>query len=459
MTSIRTSLLIRGGTVVNDSGARRADVRVGGDRITRVRLNLRPGASEQVIDAGGLWLLPGGIDPHAHLSCPRSDPSEEIWVDDFESGTRAALAGGITSVGSIAFPLPGETPLMTLERERAAARGTALTDVFFHPVLQEPTPAAIDSIDTLRDAGCRSLKIFMSSRDFDPGIERFAAAIRRAGQNGLVVMLHCEDFGVISAARDRLAAEHLTGLAHYAGSRPVEAEAAAVHRAIALAHAAETEIYIVHLSSRHALDACIDARHRGQTVHIETRPIYLHFTDDRYRTPDGPLFVGQPPLRTQADIDYLWKHLERGTIDVIASDHAPWTREQKMNPALTIFDLRPGMENLQTMLPVLFSEGVVQGRISPSRFVRVTSSNAARIFGLYPRKGTIREGSDADIALWDPEGCFTIRNEDLFSRAGHSVFAGFEGKGCPVCVIRHGYPMWFRSQRGFREKSPRTSSP
>ncbi len=177
MTFVRTSWLIWGGTVVNDSGARRADVRVEGDRITRVRLNLRPGASEQVIDAGGLWLLPGGIDPHAHLSCPRSDPSEEIWVDDFESGTRAALAGGITSVGSIAFPLPGETPLMTLERERAESCWIS------------SCPHAISTLES-------------------KGLPQQSGA----GRNGLVVMLHCVptpiNFGPHRRVADKLKSAH-----------------------------------------------------------------------------------------------------------------------------------------------------------------------------------------------------------------------------------------------------------
>lgn len=433
------STLIRNGWVVTDRDERSADILIQDGKIRSVAERIEPSPNCSVYDADGLWVLPGGIDPHVHLSCPRSDPAEEVWVDDFVSGSKAALAGGITSVGCIAFPLQGETPAQTLHRERLSAATTTLADLFFHPVLMDPSPEAIRAVAELPALGCHSLKIFMSSPSFEPNVDQFEQAIQCAARAGITVMLHCEDYAVITTARATLAAEGHRDLSHYAASRPVESETAAVRQAISLGRVTGASIYIVHLSSREALELCIEAQKRHQTVYVETRPIYLHFSDSCYTRPDGPLFVGQPPLRSQSDIQFLWEHMPTQSIHTIASDHAPWTRQQKMNPELDIFNLRPGMENLQTMLPVLFSEGVVKGRISPSRFVELTSTSAAKIFGLYPRKGTIEPGSDADLVLWDPGQTYTISDHSLFSNAGFSVFNGYTGKGRVIRVFRRGH--------------------
>jgi dihydropyrimidinase len=197
-------------------------------------------------------------------------------------------------------------------------------------------------------------------------------------------------------------------------------------------------MHVVHLSSARALDACRDARRRGAPLYVETRPLYLHLTSERMQGPDAPLYVGQPPLRTRQDVDALWSGLADGSIDVLATDHAPWTREQKLDPALTITRLRPGVSDLKTMLPMYFSEGVHKRRLSLERFVATTSTNAARIFGLYPKKGVLQAGSDADVVIWDPARRDTVRAADDPSKADYSVYEGWDVTGWPRTVIRRG---------------------
>ncbi|MFH1572915.1 MAG: amidohydrolase family protein, partial [Acidobacteriota bacterium] len=280
--------------------------------------------------------------------------------------------------------------------------------------------------------------IFMTSPTFADREGEYASVIRAAGQAGLLTFLHCEDGVVLAEAVQKLTAAGHTSLRYYSESRPVDAELRAVERAVALCEKTGAPIYIVHLSSGKALAACRAARDRGLPVSVETRPLYLYFTRERYLQADGPLYVGQPPLREQSDVEALWQGMAGGWVDVLGSDHAPWTREQKMDAGLNIAKLRPGVADLQTMLPVLYSEGVSKGRISLQRFVALIASRAARLLGLYPRKGAIAVGSDADLALWDLGAVRKLTADVLHSRAGFSLHEGWEIRGWPVMTIRRG---------------------
>jgi dihydropyrimidinase len=422
------ALLVRGGRVVTAEGQRDADVRILDEKVTEVGPGLEAGGAD-VIDAKGLLVLPGGIDPHTHLSPP--------WADDFESGSRAALAGGITTVGCMTAPKDGESLLDAVEREEARARRETLADVFLHPIAGKPADETKRDLTRLAETGRTSFKIFMVSASFDEHEAAYVDLIRHAGSLGMLTVLHCEDAKLLAEAVRRLKAEGKTSLRNFPESRPVEAESRAVERAASIAEATGAPIYIVHLSSKAALDVSASARKRGIRVAVETRPLYLHFTDDRFAGPEGPLFIGQPPLRKPADVDALWKGLDDGTIDTVATDHAPWTREQKLDPSLDIEKLRPGVANLQCMLPVLFSEGA-RRHLPLERFVAVTSTNAARLFGLFPAKGTIAPDSDADLVLWDPAETREIERGSLLSKAGFSLFEGFRVTGWPRVTIRRG---------------------
>jgi dihydropyrimidinase len=250
--------------------------------------------------------------------------------------------------------------------------------------------------------------------------------------------VHCEDGALLWFTAKRLLAAGRGSLSNWAASRPVAAERAAVERAVAISEATEAPIYIVHLSSEAALEAARTARARGLPVFVETRPLYLYLTSSVLAKPDGGRFIGAPPLREAADVAALWAGLADGSIDTLGSDHAPWELSHKIDPSLDVTTARQGVADLETMLPMLFSEGVRTGRISLERFVALTAANPARLFGLYPRKGTIAVGSDADLLILDPQVRRTIDGRSMRSRAGYSAYDGHEVYGWPRFTVRRG---------------------
>ena len=428
-------LVIRGGTIVTVGGEARADLGIVEGRVAQIGGELT-GARE--LDATGKLLLPGGIDAHVHLSVPPGPREDPQWVDDFTSGSAAALAGGITTLGNMTFLAPGETPLAGLAREATVARQQTICDLFLHPVLGTITPDVLEEIPALLDAGCNTIKYFTVAASFDAQIAGYVEATRRAGAERLLTLIHCEDSALLTDAAATLAAAGRTGLRYYAESRPPISEVVATQRAVAIAEATGAPVYIVHLSCARALAVCAEAQARGVPVYVETRPFYLHLTRERLLEPDGAKYIGQPPLREAADVDALWAGLRAGTVHTVCTDHAPWSLAAKLDPALTITRLRPGAENLQTMLPMLYSEGVRRGRISRGRLVEVLSTNVAKLMGLYPRKGTIAVGSDADLVIFDPELTRTIDAAMLKSNADYSVYEGWEVTGWPLVTIRRG---------------------
>jgi dihydropyrimidinase len=437
MSDLPLDLVIRGGTVVTVEGRREADVGVRGAQVAKIDEvgGAMQGARE--IDARGMLVLPGGVDPHVHLHVEKVDDEPE-WVDDFESGSRAALAGGITTLGNMSYVCPWETIRERVQAEAALVATQAIADIFFHTVILTPTPQIVAEVGPIVEAGQSSMKIFMCLPTFEAFAREFAAVMKATGDAGGMTLIHCEDLPTIECCTTVLTQQARTALAHYAASRPAACEDVATERAIAMCRATGAPTYVVHLSSARALAACAAARAEGLPVFVETRPLYLYLTEDRYQGADGPLYVAQPPLRGGADVEALWRGLADGSIDTVASDHAPWTRELKMDPALSISHARPGVAELDTMLPLLYTEGVASGRISLERFVALTSTNAARLFGLYPRKGTIAVGSDADIAVWETRERRTVRGADLLSRAGHTIYEGRELTGWPRTVLRRG---------------------
>lgn len=448
-------LVIRGGTVVTAEGRFQADIGVNGSTIARVGSpgqgqpatdgnqaaqgsNDGPMHGRREIDAHEMLVLPGGVDPHVHLTCSDASPEDPGWVDDFETGSAAALAGGITTVGNMSYVLPWETISERLGRESEQAQHQAIADVMLHPVVLSPHQAVVSELAPTAARGVTSLKFFMCFPSFDSFGGQFQMAMRIAGQAGSITMIHCEDLATIECCTAILSAESKRSIAHFPDSRPVVAELVATQRAIAMCEATGAPTYIVHLSSARALEACAAARARGLPLYVETRPLYLHLTREHYGHDDGPLFVAQPPLRMSQDTEALWAGLASGSIDTVGSDHAPWTRALKMDPNLDLFRLRPGVADLETMLPMLFSEGVLKGRITAERFVAVTATNAAKLFGLYPRKGAVAVGSDADLAIWETRRPRTVRGAEMFSRAGHTVYEGREVQAWPHTTIRRG---------------------
>jgi dihydropyrimidinase len=428
-------LVITGGTVVGAGGPAVTDVGVEDGRV--VQLGGRMDAPER-IDATGRFVLPGGVDAHVHLTPPGSGPRAWHWVDDFTTGTRAALAGGVTTVGNMSFPHGDQQMADGLARDLADAEAHSLTDFFLHPVLMSPDEAGVEQVGELAGAGHPSVKIFLSFRRFDRHLDGFLAAMKRAAEAGSVVLLHCEDATVMDCCAALLRTEGRTAPRFYPEARPVEAERVATERAVAYCATTGAATYVVHLSSAAALDACRQGRARGLPLYVETRPIYLHLTEERFAEPDGAKYAGAPPLRTDADREVLWAGLSDGSVSTVCTDHAPWTLAQKLDPELDVSTLRQGMAELETMLPVLWDRGVATGRISPTRFVELTSTNAARLFGLYPAKGTIAPGSDADIVVWDPDETRVVDGAAMHSAAGYSPYDGWTVRGWPAVTISRG---------------------
>ena len=432
-------LVVRGGTIVTPGRREIADVGVRDGRIAQIGGAM---SGQEELGAHGLLVIPGGIDAHVHLVCAAlreaAGPQEPVWADDFWTGSLAAFAGGVTTVGNMTFALPGESMTTAIAREMAGAGAEAAVDWFLHPVLAGLGDGTAAEIASLAGDGHASIKVFLSDPDHAAGTPGLAEAIVAAGRAGSLTLVHCEDAGMLARAGRELIGSGHGAVRHFPDARPVSAEVEAVGQAISLARQTGAPVYIVHLSSAAALDRARQARAAGLPVYVETRPLYLHLTRERFDEPDAAKYVGAPPLRSSSDRDALWRGLAAGEIDTVCSDHAPWTLAAKLDPALDVVTARQGVADLETLMPMLFSEGVVAGRISLDKFVELTSANAARLFGLHPRKGAIAVGSDADLALWDPRKRTTIDGARMRSRAGYSVYDGWTVQGWPRIVIRRG---------------------
>lgn len=428
-------LVITGGTVATAGGAIVTDIGVTDGRIVQLGGQM---SAANTIDADGLYVLPGGVDPHVHLSPPVTGPGEHSWTDDFEIGSRAALAGGVTTLGNMSFARQGEQMIEGLTRDLADADANSIADYFQHPVLLTPDEEGIEQIATLNAMGHPSIKIFLSFRRFDRNVDGFLTAMRKAAEVGSVMLIHCEDAAAMGCCGQMLDEAGRTAHRHYPESRPVEAERIATERAVGYCEITGAPSYIVHLSSQAALQACRNARARDLPLYVETRPIYLHLEKSRFDEPDGAKYAGAPPLRDDSDRDALWAGIADGTVSTVATDHAPWTLEQKTDPSLTAANLRQGMAELETIMPMLWSLGVAPGRMSLNRFVEVTSTNPAKLFGMYPQKGCIAPGSDADLVVWDPNETRTIDGSTMHSAAGYSPYDGWDVTGWPRLTLSRG---------------------
>ncbi|NNF25660.1 MAG: amidohydrolase family protein [Gemmatimonadetes bacterium] len=452
------ALLIRGGRVVNADGGREADVLIRGERIVEIGAGLNAVEGARVVDAEGLLVMPGGIDPHAHL--------QGGFVDDLTTGTRAALAGGITTVGTFAYAGEDETPLDALDRWLTEVPKNAVGDGFFHAAAWPPTPSLAEMMPDLAVRGQPSHKVFMTRGDFGAHRADLIGVLEAARDAGVVTLMHCEDSAILASTARRLRREGRTSLAHFAESRPELAEVAATQEAVALCAHTRAPMHLVHLSSGRALQAARDPFWGPLPLTIETRPLYLYFSEEWLKGPEGPLYIGQPPLRPPADVEAMWQGLQDSRIDMLATDHAPWTRAQKLDPELDIDRLRPGVSDLRFVRAVLFSEGVQRGRLSLERFVEVTSTAAARAFGLYPDRGVIREGSFGDIMILDPEMQHSVRASDDPSNSDYTPFEGWTLKGWPVMTIRRGEVVYENGEVTGRPgsgrpalRSPRSAAP
>ncbi|MEP6693905.1 MAG: amidohydrolase family protein [Chloroflexota bacterium] len=408
-------------------GSTRADVGVEDGRI--VAIGDLPRAARE-IDATGKLVLPGCVDLHTHLaSTPTFTP-----LDDFAHGTRAAIAGGVTTVCSMVCQ--EGTLRAGIERGLRDA-AASLADFAFHIVVTDPSDAATSELPSLARDGHAGLKVFMVAPRFDERITDYVRLLRSAAAAGMLVAIHAEDHQTVARATAELHAAGHDGVRHFPESRPVEAEVVALRSAAELASKTGASMYFVHLSSRGALAALAEAKARGLPVFGETRPLYLYLTRERFERPDAALWVGQPPLREQDDVDAMWEALGSGLVDTVGTDHYPHHRDAKLAPGLAFDRVPPGVANLETLLPMLYSEGVRKGRLRVERMVDVLATSPARIAGLRG-KGEIAVGADADIVIFDPERTRTIRASEMHSACDYDPYEGWEVTGWPTHTLLRG---------------------
>lgn len=434
--------IIRGGTVVTAGDTFVSDVGIRDGRIAALAARLE-GASE-IIEAKGLYVMPGGIDSHVHLDQPSGDGI--VMADDFASGTRSAAIGGNTTILAFCMQQKGQSLREALKDYHARAEGKCHVDTSFHLVITDPTPEVLgQELPALVEDGYTSLKVFMTYEGLRLRDDEILATLDTARRTGALVMVHCENEDAIRYLIGRHEQEGKLAPRYHASTRPVAAEREATHRALSLAEIVDVPIVIVHVSNREAMEEIRRARQRGQKVAGETCPQYLMLTaeDLDQEALEGAKYVCSPPPRDKASQDACWEGLEQNVFDLFSSDHCPFRfddPEGKLNEkGKRHFRWIPnGIPGVGSRLPILFSEGVMKGRIDLNQFVRLTSTNHAKLYGLYPRKGTIAIGSDADITLWDPERECVLTNDMLQHGADYTPYEGTVLKGWPVRTILRG---------------------
>jgi dihydropyrimidinase len=435
------SALIRNGTVLTDAGRSTTDVLVEDGTVTRIASGLPPRA-DTVIDASGLFLIPGGVDAHTHLDMPAGDISS---TDDFETGTIAAACGGTTTIIDFATPEPGGSLLAALDAWHAKAAGRAVIDYGFHMVLRDFGGQTAAEVGRLaRHDGVTSFKMFMAYPGRlmadDGAIFR---AMRGTRSLGSLVMVHAENGGVIEALVAEALRRGESAPRYHAPTRPPRAEAEATARAVALAEMAGAPVFIVHVSCAEALEAVRQGRRRGVALAAETCPQYLCLSGDEYERGgfEAAKFVMSPPLRPAADQAALWDGLARRDLDTVGTDHCPFgfsDPPHKQRGRDDFSQIPNGAPGIETRLTLLWDAGVRTGRITPERFVEITAAAPARVFGLWPRKGTIAVGSDADVVIWNPEKRTTLSAATQHMRVDYSLYEGRAVTGAPDTVLSRG---------------------
>ena len=432
--------LIKNGTLVTALDEVRADVYCADGIITAIGPDLdgRRQAGDEVIDASGQLVFPGGIDPHTHFELPFMGT---VSADDFESGTASAMAGGTTTCIDFVIPAIGGSLVDALGgwHEKAAK---SVGDYAFHMALTDPSERVLAEIPTIvRDHGISSFKAFMAYKGAigvdDEALIAFMQTVTAAG--GLL-WLHAENGDAIVERQKRFIAEGKTGPEWHEPSRPAILEGEAVSRALTLARLYEAPIGIVHMSSRDAYQAYAEARVRGQEAYAETCPQSLVLDDSVYRKPDfeAATFVMSPPIRPAGHSEWLWNGLENGLIHTVGTDHCPFRMEQKRMGVNAFTQIPNGGPGVEHRLELLWHHGVGGGHFDAQRFVALTSTNVAKMYGMYPRKGAIRVGSDADLVVFDPTKSRTISAGSHHSRCDRSLYEGFEVTGAVTSVVANG---------------------
>jgi dihydropyrimidinase len=429
--------LIRGGTVVNAGGQARADVALLAGRVAALGTDLPPGEARQVIDAGGLLVLPGLVDPHVHFNTPFMGTATR---HGFDTGSVAAACGGVTTLIDFAFQERGRPALEAVRARRAEAEGRACVDYSFHAIFTEVDHRTPAQLPELIEAGIASWKVFMAYRRFgimadDGGLLALLRASRDLPCLGIV---HPENAAIIEHLVDQFLAEGKRAPRYHALSRPPLAEAEAVSRAARFAGEAGAALYAFHISSAEAVAEIQAARARGWAVYGETCPHYLCLDDSLYERPDGYNWCMSPPLRTPPHLAALWEAAANGVISIVSTDDASFDAESKAWGRDSFDRIPNGIPGVECRLALLYSEGVAKGRISVERLAALTSANPARLLGLHPAKGAIAPGADADLVLFDPAAETTLSQASSRMTAGWHPYEGWRVRGSVVSTLARG---------------------
>ncbi len=435
------SILIKNGRIITAVDDYHADVFIENETVSLIgkRLDIE---ADQVIDASERYVFPGGLDPHTHMDMPFGGTTS---ADDFETGTRAAAHGGTTTISDFAIQTKGESSLAALDTWHEKAEGKTAIDYGFHMIITDLEDDRLWEMRHLADEGITSYKLFMAY----PGVlyaddGTIYRAMRKAGEDGTVVCMHAENGIVIDEIVKHALKRGETSPKHHALTRPTRMEAEGTHRAISIAEVAGAPVYIVHLSCADALEQVTLARSRGVPVSAETCPQYLFLDHSYYEQPEfeGAKYVMTPPLREKWNQDELWRGLRFGDLQSVATDHCPFCfKDQKVLGIDDFSKIPNGAPGVENRMALVYNGGVHQGRISLNKFVELTSTAAAKTFGLFPRKGTIAVGSDADIVIFDPARKETISVNNPCThhmRVDYNTYEGIEVTGFPETVISRG---------------------
>ena len=439
--------IIRGGTVVNADRAFKADVLIYGEAVVAVGSDLAVPAGATVIDASGQYVMPGGIDTHTHMQLPFMGT---VTADDFFTGTAAGLAGGTTTIMDFVIPNPQQSLLEAYKMWRGWAEKSA-GDYTFHVAVTWWDESVREEMGVLvREHGVNSFKHFMAYKNaIMADDETLVKSFTRALELGAIPTVHAENGELVFQLQQDLLKRGITGAQAHPLSRPPEVEAEAANRAIAIANVLGTPVYIVHVSCAESLEAITRARAKGQRVYGEALAGHLVIDDSVYQSEDQAFARGHvmsPPFRSKHHQAALWQGLQGGNLHTTATDHCTFCAEQKAAGKDDFTKIPNGCGGVEDRMSVVWDAGVGSGMLTPSEFVKVTSTNAAQIFNMYPRKGLVAAGADADIVVWDPEGTRTISAKTQFAKGDFNVFEGRTVKGIPTYTLSRGKVVFERGQ-------------
>lgn len=433
-------LAIRGGTVATGHGSIACDIGIRGGRIAALATSITD--ADRVLDAAGLLVIPGGVDSHCHIA--QAEANGTRHEESFVTASHSAFLGGTTSVVTFIPQFKGGA-LAPHVADAMAQATSSMLDYAFHQIIADPTDAVLAEIPGLVAQGIRSLKVFLTYEPLHLTDADYLKVLLAARKNGCLVTVHCENYDAIGWRTQALLEAGLTAPKYHAWSRPPVVEREATHRAIALAELVDQPIQVFHVSCAEAAEEIARAQARGQKVWGETCPQYLALTADHMDRPgfEGAKFMCSPAPRDVAEQGRVWEMIRRGVLDVVSSDHCGFSFDGDKGKAMNgrdapFRDIPNGIPGIAARLPILFSEGVAKGRIGLDEFVRLSSSNAARLMGLYPQKGAILPGSDADLVLWDPAQKRTLTNDMMGHAIDYTPYEGMEVTGWPVATLRRG---------------------